>query len=96
MRSVTEREAEWDDESYELAAALLSHEADIHTCGHPLSESSSFDANPDNRDGKYRYEADDPVRCFACDAANAKQSQPEYSGDNFSPARVWRTRRVER
>jgi hypothetical protein len=97
VKTVSRSESEWDVESYELLAALDAIEGDRHgPCGHLLSESTSMDANPDNRKGSIRYVVDEPIRCFACDALKLAQSSPDYSGDNADPARMWSVRREDR
>lgn len=61
-----------------LAAALVKFEETLCTgCGNPLHESTSADADPDNRDGSHKYVADVPVRCFACTAVAERSKQYE-------------------
>lgn len=65
----------WRDQDGLLAAALIQYEADLCPgCGHPLSESTDRENDPDNRHGSHRYDALDPVRCFACTVVEAKAS----------------------
>ncbi len=59
-RSVTRRQAEWDEESRNLLLALLEYEAGLCPgCGHPLAETT----NP-LMEGRYLY--DGFVECFHC------------------------------
>lgn len=68
----------WREQDGLLAAALVQYEAGLCAgCGHPLGESAHELSDPDNREGTHRYEAPDPVRCFACDALAAKAKQYE-------------------
>lgn len=70
----------WREQDGLLAAALTLYEADLCSgCGHPLSETTDPDADPSNREGHHRYDALDPVRCFACDALAAKAKQYQES-----------------
>lgn len=97
VETTSRTESEWDAESYELLAALDAIDADRHgPCGHLLSESTSMDANPDNRDGSIRYVVDPPSRCFACEALKQAQSAPAYSGENADAGRMWSVRREDR
>lgn len=66
----------------------------MHSCGHPLEETTSILADPFNPSGEYKYVANLPVRCHACTALNLRQK--EYDGDNFDSARLWSVSRVER
>lgn len=94
--SVTTTEPEWDAESVELITAFAAIEADRHTCGHLLSESSSLAANPDNRKRTIDYIVEPPGHCFACEAIKRAQSAEEYSGENADSSRLWSVKRVER
>lgn len=70
----------WSDQDGLLAAALVQYEADLCPgCGQPLSESTDSSHDPDNRHGTHRYDALDPVRCFACTALEAKVGAYEKS-----------------
>lgn len=97
VRTVVEREPEWDGESYALMAALAEVE---HTacsgCGEPLEESMSPDADPDNREGTHRYEVGAPYRCFACDARERKVREFADAGGQVTQALRWPVTRVER
>jgi hypothetical protein len=65
---ITETEAEWDEEERELRLAYLADQADTCSgCGHPLEESTSNEADPNNPDGKYLYQPSNPLICFSCE-----------------------------
>lgn len=78
-----------------MLAALVEHEASLGDHGHPLDETTSILADPDNPDGTYGYEAR-PIRDWFEQAAHDAQSDPKWQGDNYSPARKWRVVKVER
>lgn len=84
------REAEFDEEQYELLAALAEYEAGLGHHGLPLEETTSWDASPKNPDAKWRYE---PVvlRDWYDDAI--EQRRAEFK-DDPSTARVFTARRV--
>lgn len=63
----TEKESEWDAESREEVLALLDHEADLCSNGHPISESGHPDVNPYNIEGEHKYQASNPIVCWACE-----------------------------
>jgi hypothetical protein len=96
VRSVTTRSAEFDIESYELLAALYDIEDDVHTCGQPLSESSSWEADELNPDRSIVYRAAAPGRCQACTVLNRQQKvfAEEHDGKHDS-AHLWSVDRVE-
>jgi hypothetical protein len=97
QRVVVEREPEWDQESYAFMVALTDLEtAACDGCGEPMAESMDFAANPDNRDGTHLYKADDPSRCFACDAREKKAAEFEKAGGDLSRALRFPVIRVER
>ena len=50
-------EPEWDQLQADYLLALEAYEADMGTHGHPMSEATSRDADPFNRQRKYHYEA---------------------------------------
>ena len=62
--------------------ALAAHRADLHSCGHPLSESTEPSA---------KYVAELPTRCYACDAIELKQE--EYRDSPRPTALLWRASR---
>lgn len=64
--------------------ALGLYRADLHDCGHRLSESTRPDA-----EGRYLAEA--PTRCHACTAIAAKQS--DYTEVKHARALLWRAER---
>ena len=55
--STTTREPEFDVEQREWLSALAELEADTGQYGEWISEAASDDADPNNKDRKYRYEA---------------------------------------
>lgn len=92
---LVEREPEFDQEQYELFAALYEHEASVNELGIPLDEAMSPLADPENPDGTYEYVAF-PKRDWAKQAAYEAQSDPKWQGENYTPAREWLVERVER
>lgn len=76
IRSITTREAEWDDDSRAHVLALLEAEAQTCRCGGWLPETT----DPEN-EGRYR--ARPPVRCHRCDALHTFMQSYEHD-----PARV--------
>ena len=70
----------WSDVDRLLAEALTMYEAALcDGCGQPLHESTSPDADPDNRSSSMRYEVPPPMRCFACTALDS--AVKPYTGD---------------
>lgn len=92
---VVVREPEFDKEQYELFVALHEHEASIDDYGFPLEESTSIDADPMNPDGRYEFVAS-PVRLWSEQAVVDAQNDPKWSGENHTPARKWRVKKVMR
>lgn len=64
--------------------ALGLYRADLHDCGHPLSESTTPDAEG-------RYVVEPPTRCHACTAIAAKQG--DYTEVKHARALLWRAER---
>lgn len=64
--------------------ALSIYRDDLHTCGHPLSETTEPEAEG-------RYTVGPPHRCHACDALEAKQA--EYTDAKRPHALLWRAER---
>jgi len=72
--------------------AFVDYQGSIHECGHPLDETTSIEADRDNINGEYYYEAGLPIRCHACTAIARKQKEyPEHDS-----ARLWVANRIER
>lgn len=66
VSSVTVTEPEWDQLQVDYLIALELYEADIGPHGFRMSEATSKDADPSNRDRKYRFVADEiPTVDFA-------------------------------
>jgi hypothetical protein len=66
----------WTEKDTLLAAALIRHEDSLCPgCGQPTEESMDPAADPDKRDGQWRYEVGPPHRCHACTAI-AHASKP--------------------
>lgn len=89
------REPEFDQEQYELLAALEEYEAGLGHHGLPLEETTSIDADPDNPEGKYWYQPR-VLRDWYDDAIESMEKRPEWSGENYSRARIFIAERVER
>lgn len=75
-----------------MFAALLEHEASLDENGLPLDEVFSKDADPDNPNGKYRYDVK-VLRNWATDAV--EQREKDFEG-NPSRARRFYPVRVDR
>jgi hypothetical protein len=95
IRTTSTVEPEYDTESYDLLAALYDIEADQHSCGHPLSETTSWEADESNKDRSIVYEADAPLRCMACTVAARKQKEFEEA-KALDSAQVWQVRATTR
>ena len=96
VRTVVEREPEFDAAQYELAVSLAVYEDSLNELGIPLAEAMSPLADPDNRDGKWRYSVPPPSRDWSMFALEMEQNKPEWSGDNYLRARKFGVTRVER
>lgn len=94
VRYVATTEPEWDEYHWEMMRAFQDYEGQLHTCGHPLSESTSLLADPDNPDGEWVYTAQLPIRCHACTAL--EQAKKPYEGKNYDPARMFVVDKVMR
>lgn len=90
-----EREPEFDQEQYELLAALEEYEAGLGAHGLPLEETMSPDADPANPHGKYMY-VPRVMRDWYDDAVEQAEKDPKWGGDNFSRARKFSAYRVDR
>jgi hypothetical protein len=64
--------------------ALAEYRDDLHSCGHPLSDTTDPSAEG-------RYTAPLPIRCHACDAIEIKQE--EYKEATRPRALLWRAER---
>lgn len=95
VSSVTVREPEFDKEQYELLTALVEYEASLGDHGHPLEETMSPLADPDNPNGTHYYEVR-PLRDWLEQAQYDAEQDPKWQGDNATPARKWRAVKVER
>lgn len=87
-RVVGRGEPTWLDDDRAWAMALLEVEADTHSCGHPLSETTATDAH-----GKplHTYEVDLPSVCGACHVLHAElddwADQPDLRATVFTVAK---------
>lgn len=99
--TVTETEPEWDDEQRELVTAWEQVDRETGQFGEDLLEATSPDADPANREGKYRYTAGVdglPLINFAAKAAHDQMDR--YYKDNPSAQdqrayHVWPVQKVE-
>lgn len=94
--TLVERDPEYDEEQYNLAVALHVYESGLGAHGQPLAETMSPDADPDNPDGKYRYEVLPPMRDWFDYAIEMEQKKPEWSGDNYLSSRKFTAVRRDR
>ena len=95
MRTVVQRETEWDDEQRELMQALDVYESSVNEFGIPLDEAMSSDADPDNPKGTHFYDVK-VLRDFSVYAVEMEQKKPEWSGENYLRSRRFTPVRVER
>ncbi len=98
LNVVADIESEWDDEQRELFVALDRFERDLGSHGHPMSEATSSDADPANRNGKYVYVAGLPLVDYAQQAID--DARDDYR-ERFKDARmpnglIWIAERFER
>jgi hypothetical protein len=87
------REPEFDQEQYNLMAGLADYEAGLGHHGLPLEETMSPLADPDNPDGEYFYYPR-VLRDWHDDAIEKERAN--WTGDNYSSARVFTAYRVDR
>jgi hypothetical protein len=67
VRSVTSREAEWNQPQRDLVLGLLEYEAQVcHGCGGWLPETTA-------KENEGRYQVEPPGRCHRCAAIHVKQ-----------------------
>lgn len=94
LRIVVEREPEFDDEQYQLLAALADYEAGLNDYGIPTDESSSIDADPANRKGTHQYVAESAIDW----SVQAVEEHLKAKGDKdpYRAARRVRVRRVDK
>jgi hypothetical protein len=91
-----EREPEFDEEQYQMLAALAEHEGSLNELGIPRDEAMSALADPNNPKGTHKYVAVGPARDWSLDALEQAQKDPQYAGEHYSRARQWDIERVDR
>ena len=91
---VVTREPEFDQEQYQLLAALEDYEAGLGHHGLPLEETMSPEADPHNPNGSYYYEGR-VRRDWYDDAVETLRNDPQWK-DNPSSARHFTAVKVER
>lgn len=101
VRTVVEREAEFDAEQWGMLGALAEYEAGLNEYGVPLAEATSKDADANNPKGKYRYVAHsfvDHAALAVLQAQREKDAEYKAAGaeDPFAGARKVRVERVDR
>lgn len=95
VRTVVEREPEFDAEQHDLAAALEDYEHSLNELGIPIDEATSIGADPANKDGTHSYVADTLID-WSVYSRDAKQKASSYEGDPYGRARKFLVRRVDR
>ena len=87
VRSVTRREAEWDDEQAAWMLALAEYRTNLHSeCGGYLPETTA----PGAEDG---YRAEPPVRCHLCTERGRAVAAFADGGGKQMEALLWPVRR---
>jgi hypothetical protein len=94
---VTTTEPEWDDEQRLLILAWSDWEADRGPHGHSMTEATSPEADPANREGSVLFVGEEPIRDFAEAARDAKRKsyEAQYPDADLSGL-IWPVKRVER
>lgn len=76
----------WRPEDAALAVALTDYEAGLCPgCGHPLADTTSPDADPENRDGDFSFVAHPPRTCWGCVGLAQAAKSAENAGDEPHP-----------
>ena len=100
VRTVVDVEAEFDAEQHAIMVALDAYEESLNEYGIPRVEAMSPDADPDNPDGTYMYEATGPVRDYVAatieQAEKAKAAEYKQLGLEMPGSLRFGVRRVER
>lgn len=79
-RTLTRREAEWDEEERAWILAWLTYRSQVHQdCGHYLPDSAAPEAEGE-------YVAQLPIRCHACTARAQMYARVEAAGNPHIPA----------
>ena len=94
IRTVVQREPEFDAEQRDLFRALEAYEANLNEFGIPLDEATSIGADPGNRKGTHTYQVDDPVDWSK--KAVAQQADKRGIDDPYRGNRVIRVTRVDK
>lgn len=87
-------EPEFDEDQLALVRGLYDYEASLNSLGIPLDEATAAEADRDNRDGAYFYEAEGVLDHSLLAEARYRASLPE--NDPNREGRLVRVRRVER
>lgn len=88
IRTVTRREAEWDDHERAWMDAWLLYRSNVHdACGHYL---------PDSTAGEDDWVADKPIRCHACTARAAAYKRIEAAGNQYPEALLFPVKKKDR
>jgi len=84
----------WTEHDYTSAVALTLYEAGLcDGCGHPLTESTSPHADPNDLDRTHHYTAPPPTRCHACTAA--EMTAAAYTKASWPRALRFRADRID-
>jgi hypothetical protein len=94
VRTVVEREPDFDEEQHALVVALAAYEASLNEHGFPIEEVTSIDADPGNRNGKWRYKATSYIDWSAVAVDEHLKSKGDK--DEYARARKIRVERIER
>lgn len=94
VRTVVEREPQFDAEQRELLAALVDYESTVNEYGIPVDEATSVEADPGNPKGTYTYKARTRIDWSAMAAHDVMK--PYEKNDPYRGARRIIVERVER
>lgn len=95
VRTIVEREPQFDEEQHDLAAALEDYEHSLNELGIPIDEAMSVGADPGNKDGTHRYVATSAID-WSVYERDRQQKESSYEGDPYGRSRKFVVTRVDR
>lgn len=94
LRTVVEREPEFDAEQRDMFVALAEYEASVNEHGFLIEEATSIDADPGNPKGKYTFRAESFIDWSSYSVDQHLRAKGDK--DEFARARKIRVERVDR